>query len=46
MVILGTAGDDTVMEKVNALLLQINREGVYAKYFDDALMLAEKMRLF
>ena len=46
MVVIGSAEDVTVMERINALLLFVNREGLYAKYYDDALMLAEKMRLF
>ena len=36
----------SVMERIDALLLYVNREGLYARYYDEALMLAEKMRLF
>ena len=46
MVIIGAKTDDTVMKKINSLLYAINTEGLYDTFFDDALMLAEKMRLF
>ena len=46
MVVIGPAEDRSVMERIDALLLYVNREGLYARYYDDALMLAEKMRLF
>lgn len=46
MVVIGPAEDRSVMERVDALLLYVNREGLYARYYDEALMLAEKMRLF
>ena len=46
MVVIGPSDDGTVMEKVNSLLSSINSDGLYDKYYDDALMLAEKMRLF
>ena len=46
MVVIGPAEDRSVMERIDALLLYVNREGLYARYYDEALMLAEKMRLF
>lgn len=46
LVILGQAGDETLMEAINELIYVLNRNGLYAGYLNAAILEADALRLF
>ena len=46
LVILGQAGDETLMEAVNELIYVLNRDGLYEGYLREAIIEADALRMF
>ena len=46
LVILGKAGDESLMEAVNELIYVLNRDGLYEGYLREAILEADSLRLF
>jgi len=46
LVILGQAGDETLMEAVNELIYVLNRDGLYPGFLQEATVEADSLRLF